>query len=176
MSKANGGIEIEGTVIECLRSATFTVELGNGHKVHAHISGKIRKNHIKIVPYDYDPTDLEDAYMWAGIFGIEKLAKADQAAAKKRVAEEMDELDLPETEKEFQEALSSPFWQGKPDSSCLNPSCPNHKRKGQLSVMALMPAEPVKGIHTFGRWGAEVQLIFEMCGRCYTIRVSNQCT
>src|SRR5438445_7624988 len=56
------------------------------------------KSSIKIVPCDYDPTDLEDAYMWAGIFGIEKLTKADQAAAKKRAAEEMDELDLPETE------------------------------------------------------------------------------
>ncbi|NUR60095.1 MAG: translation initiation factor IF-1 [Catenulispora sp.] len=52
MSKKNGGIELEGTVLECLRSATFTVELANGHKVHAHISGKIRKNHIKILPYD----------------------------------------------------------------------------------------------------------------------------
>ncbi|NUP48240.1 MAG: translation initiation factor IF-1 [Catenulispora sp.] len=52
MSRKNGGIEVEGTVLECLRSATFTVELGNGHKVLAHISGKIRKNHIKIVPYD----------------------------------------------------------------------------------------------------------------------------
>jgi translation initiation factor IF-1 len=52
MSKANGGIEVEGTVLECLRSATFTVELSNGHKVLAHISGKIRKNHIKILPYD----------------------------------------------------------------------------------------------------------------------------
>ena len=66
--------------------------------------------------------------MWAGIFGIGKLAKADQAAAKKRVAEEMDGLGLgvPETEKEFQEALSSPFMQGKPDSGCLSgrASCP----------------------------------------------------
>ena len=52
MSRKNGGIELEGTVLECLRSATFTVELNNGHKVLAHISGKIRKNHIKIVPYD----------------------------------------------------------------------------------------------------------------------------
>ncbi|MFD0632757.1 translation initiation factor IF-1 [Catenulispora yoronensis] len=39
-------------MIECLRSANFTVELGNGHKILAHISGKIRKNHIKILPYD----------------------------------------------------------------------------------------------------------------------------
>ncbi|WP_370945529.1 translation initiation factor IF-1 [Amycolatopsis sp. cg5] len=47
-----GGIEVEGTVLECLRDARFTVELQNGHHVLAHISGKIRKNFIKIVPYD----------------------------------------------------------------------------------------------------------------------------
>ncbi|HEV3360338.1 MAG TPA: translation initiation factor IF-1 [Pseudonocardiaceae bacterium] len=51
MGKADG-IQVEGTVIECLRDAMFTVELENGHKVLAHISGKIRKNYIKIVPYD----------------------------------------------------------------------------------------------------------------------------
>jgi translation initiation factor IF-1 len=47
-----GGIEVEGTVLECLRNATFRVELENGHKVLAHISGKIRKNYIKILPFD----------------------------------------------------------------------------------------------------------------------------
>jgi translation initiation factor IF-1 len=52
MAKAKSGIEVEGTVIECLRNANFTVELENGHKVLAHISGKIRKNYIKILPYD----------------------------------------------------------------------------------------------------------------------------
>ena len=52
MTGANRGIEVEGTVLECLRNATFKVELQNGHKVLAHISGKIRKNYIKILPYD----------------------------------------------------------------------------------------------------------------------------
>ena len=64
MVKANGGIQLEGTVVECLRNATFRVELKNGHKVLAHISGKIRKNYIKILPYDrvlveISPYDLE---------------------------------------------------------------------------------------------------------------------
>ncbi|MBO0853480.1 MAG: translation initiation factor IF-1, partial [Nocardia sp.] len=40
------------TVVQCLRNATFTVELDNGHAVLAHISGKIRKNYIKILPQD----------------------------------------------------------------------------------------------------------------------------
>ena len=47
-----GGIDVEGTVLECLRDARFRVELPNGHQVLAHVSGKIRKNFIKIVPYD----------------------------------------------------------------------------------------------------------------------------
>ena len=52
MTKRVDGIEVEGIVGECLRSAMFTVELENGHKVLAHISGKIRKNYIKILPQD----------------------------------------------------------------------------------------------------------------------------
>jgi translation initiation factor IF-1 len=52
MARTSNGIEIEGTVLECLRDATFRVELTNGHTVLAHISGKIRKNYIKILPFD----------------------------------------------------------------------------------------------------------------------------
>ena len=51
MSKADV-IEIEGTVIEKLPSAMLQVELENGHKVLAHISGKLRMNFIRILPGD----------------------------------------------------------------------------------------------------------------------------
>ncbi|MFF9646598.1 translation initiation factor IF-1 [Kitasatospora aureofaciens] len=52
MTKTTNGIEVEGTVVECLRNANFKVELPNGHLVLAHISGKVRRNHIKILPHD----------------------------------------------------------------------------------------------------------------------------
>ena len=45
-------VEIEGTVIEKLPNAMFQVELENGHEILAHISGKIRKNFIRILPGD----------------------------------------------------------------------------------------------------------------------------
>ncbi|MGQ9496846.1 MAG: translation initiation factor IF-1 [Desulfotomaculales bacterium] len=45
-------IEVEGTVIEPLPNAMFRVELPNGHKVLAHVSGKIRMNFIRILPGD----------------------------------------------------------------------------------------------------------------------------
>ena len=45
-------IEIEGIVVEKLPNAMFQVELDNGHQVLAHISGKLRKNFIRILPGD----------------------------------------------------------------------------------------------------------------------------
>jgi len=45
-------IEVEGKVVEALPNAMFRVELDNGHKVLAHISGKIRMNFIRILPGD----------------------------------------------------------------------------------------------------------------------------
>ena len=45
-------IEVEGTVGEALPNAMFRVELPNGHRVLAHISGKIRLHYIKILPGD----------------------------------------------------------------------------------------------------------------------------
>ena len=51
MSKADV-IEIEGVVVEKLPNTMFQVELENGHKVLAHISGKLRQNFIKILPGD----------------------------------------------------------------------------------------------------------------------------
>lgn len=45
-------IEVEGTVTEPLPNAMFRVELDNGHKVLAHISGKMRMNYIRILPGD----------------------------------------------------------------------------------------------------------------------------
>jgi translation initiation factor IF-1 len=46
------GIEIEGTVMEPLPNAMFRVELPNGHKVLAHVSGKMRMHYIKILRGD----------------------------------------------------------------------------------------------------------------------------
>lgn len=51
-------IEVEGTVIEPLPNAMFTVELENKHRVLAHVSGKIRMNFIRILPGDKVTVEL----------------------------------------------------------------------------------------------------------------------
>ena len=43
-------IEVEATVTEALPNASFNLELGNGHKVLAHVSGKMRMNFIRVLP------------------------------------------------------------------------------------------------------------------------------
>jgi translation initiation factor IF-1 len=58
------GIEFEGKVVEALPNAYFRVELENGHKILAHISGKMRKFYIRIMPGDtvkveVSPYDLD---------------------------------------------------------------------------------------------------------------------
>lgn len=52
------GIQVEGTVVEALPNATFRVELENGHKLLAHISGKMRMHFIKILPGDKVTVEL----------------------------------------------------------------------------------------------------------------------
>jgi translation initiation factor IF-1 len=52
MSNKEEGIEVVGTVKEPLKNAMFRVELDNGHEVLAHVSGKMRRHFIRILPGD----------------------------------------------------------------------------------------------------------------------------
>ena len=51
-------IQVEGTIVEALPNAMFRVELENGHKVLAHISGKMRMHFIQILPGDKVTVEL----------------------------------------------------------------------------------------------------------------------
>ena len=51
MAKQNS-IEVEGIIVELLPNAMFRVELENGHKILAHVSGKMRMHYIRILPGD----------------------------------------------------------------------------------------------------------------------------
>ena len=57
MSRADA-IDVEGIVAEALPNAMFRVQLDNGHKVLAHISGKMRMNYIRILPGDRVKVEL----------------------------------------------------------------------------------------------------------------------
>lgn len=58
MAKKEDAIEVEGTVVEALPNAMFRVELPNGHKILAHVSGKIRMHFIRILPGDKVAVEL----------------------------------------------------------------------------------------------------------------------
>ncbi|MCL1799756.1 MAG: translation initiation factor IF-1 [Promicromonosporaceae bacterium] len=52
MAKKDGVIEVEGSVLESLPNTMFRVELENGHRVLATVSGKMRQHYIRILPED----------------------------------------------------------------------------------------------------------------------------
>ncbi|MEI6221776.1 MAG: translation initiation factor IF-1 [bacterium] len=58
MSTKEEAIKVEGEIIEALPNAMFRVKLDNGHVVLAHVSGKIRKNFIRILPGDRVTVEL----------------------------------------------------------------------------------------------------------------------
>ena len=51
-------IELDGTIVEALSNAMFRVELENGHIIIGHMSGKMRKNYIRLVPGDKVDVEL----------------------------------------------------------------------------------------------------------------------
>ena len=57
LSKTDG-IEVEGTVTDSFPNAMFEVQLENGHKILAHISGKLRMNYIRVLPGDKVTVEL----------------------------------------------------------------------------------------------------------------------
>ena len=58
MAKKEEGIEVEGEVVEALPNAMFLVQLPNGHKVLAHVAGKMRMHFIRILPGDKVKVEL----------------------------------------------------------------------------------------------------------------------
>jgi hypothetical protein len=120
------------------------------------------RSSIQVAAWEYEPTNYQDVYAWRGIFGRGNLSDTDHAAAE-QFAEEMG----------WEGA--EPFIQGEVDDPCLNPMCPNHKIRGRLSTIAVIPAEPITGLELWGYGGNCTQLIYQLCNECHTIRVSNQC-
>lgn len=58
MTKEKDVIEVQGTVVEPLPNGMFRVEIDNGHRVLAHVSGKIRMHFIRILPGDKVTVEL----------------------------------------------------------------------------------------------------------------------
>ena len=59
-------IEVEGVVVESLPNTTFQVDIGNGHTILAHISGKLRMNFIRILPGDKVTVEMSPYHLTRG--------------------------------------------------------------------------------------------------------------
>ncbi len=78
MSKSDV-VEFEGIVLENLPNTMFKVELENGHKILAHISGKMRMNYIRILPGDKVTVELSPYDLSKGRITFRKSKKNDRS-------------------------------------------------------------------------------------------------
>lgn len=89
MAKKEENLELEGKIIETLPNTMFRVELKNGHKVIAHISGRIRKNYIRLLTNDEVIVELSPYDLTKGRITRRQDAKSrarDEAIAAERAA------------------------------------------------------------------------------------------
>ena len=65
-------IELEGVVVDALPNAMFSVDIGKGHTILAHISGKLRMNFIKILPGDKVTVQMSPYDLTGGLYRPEE--------------------------------------------------------------------------------------------------------
>lgn len=120
MSKEDS-FEMEGTVVDTLPNTMFRVELENGHVVTAHISGKMRKNYIRILTGDkvrveLTPYDLSKGRITyrarAKVEGVSKVLVADNAAYAHQLPENVAPL-IAELGKNYSHVLAPATTNGK---------------------------------------------------------------
>ena len=76
MADKEEAIEVQGTVIEMMRGTQFKVQLQNGHVILAHISGKMRKNNIKIILGDKVRVEMSPYDLTKGLITYRKKLSA----------------------------------------------------------------------------------------------------
>ena len=78
-------IEVEGVVVESLPNTTFQVDIGNGHMILAHISGKLRMNFIRILPGDKVTVEMSPYDLTPGAANKPRPAKSKTQNAERKV-------------------------------------------------------------------------------------------
>jgi hypothetical protein len=129
----------------------------------------------------FDLLDPEFALSYTGIFPLDSLSKQDQkrmCAAMKQRYHELTGLEPPRSVAELVYYFGSwPFWQGRPQDPCPDPTCPNHTVEGSMHVLLLMRETRLgAGVQLFDGYGRYTRIIFLICPRCHALIATNECT
>lgn len=133
---------------------------------------------IAIEEGTYDPSKVQDALFYAGVFGYGALSPKQYA----KLIRYVEEQNLPElfgwesAEAYLEEGHASPFAQGRPTDDCSDPDCPNHGKRSSLRPFAIFQEERREARNLWGPNGENLQIIYQVCPECAAIHTSNQCT
>jgi len=129
----------------------------------------------------FDLLDPEHALSYTGIFPLESLSRQDQKRmrlAMKQRYRDLTGLEPPRSVAELVSYFGSwPFWQGRPQDPCPDPSCPNHTAEGSLHVLLLIRRTQLgAGVRLFDGYGRYIRIIFLICPLCHALIATNECT
>jgi hypothetical protein len=131
---------------------------------------------VRLARISYDPTTVEDATKYGGIFGVERLSETMQQQLCEQRVGELDAMGYRNAaDWSLAELIEgcSPFHQGVPASHCANQECVD--RQGAMKVLCFVEAEPYEGELGVSLWGGpDVQLVFQFCPNCRSIYINNQ--
>jgi hypothetical protein len=140
---------------------------------------KLQPQPVAFEERSYDPSNLEDALAYGGIFGYGALSTEQFAGLLRHVEKnQLPELYGWESAQAYLEKGNSwPYVQGPPDrGGCPDPSCSNHEKKESLRTFAIFEEGPKEARKLWGPNCDNLQIIYQVCPGCAAIRMSNQCT
>lgn len=142
---------------------------------------------VALVPRKYDPTDVNDVFLWGGILGIAALTQRQKMKLRKDFLKMYrDEIgtDLIAADYDGDDSVTideivagyNPFTQGEPDDPCPYPACENHRAGIPLPVLAYLTPEPDDPFHKDLAGGDSGQLIWQVCETCGSVVVTHPIT
>jgi hypothetical protein len=124
----------------------------------------------------YDPSDPENALLYAGVFGYDALSPEQFAALARHVEKDgLPDIFGYETGEDYlREGNCLPFTQGHPVEDCPAPECPNHGRVSSLRPFAIFREGRHEARTLWGPNCGSLQIVYQICPACSTIRTTNQ--
>ncbi len=138
---------------------------------------KLPVEDVTVYQYAYDSANADDVLFYGGIFGFDHLTPLQLSSVEKAVIAkglydpEVDDEDV----HEFIRDVGFPYLQGSPDDVCPDPQCENHQRIASLRTFAIFSEADDRLQALWGQGGEDLQIIYQICPLCQTIRTTNEC-
>ncbi|WP_422929213.1 hypothetical protein [Singulisphaera sp. PoT] len=137
--------------------------------------GHILAAPLTLAEWEFDPSDPEHAFFYAGVFGLDALSAGEHAAPTRPIErqEAQDIFGQDIAEAYAGDDFAHPFDQAPPAEDCPDPECPSHHEASSLRTFAIFREARAEARNLWGPHCANLQIVYRICPTCSAIRTSN---